>query len=311
MAMASERTVSIYLQRATDPEPVLLMSHFPRSKLEAHSQNLRYFLSGYKVENEHHREITLPTGSPGGLRHVLAAIKLHRGDEDLYIGVSRMEMAKIIAVWEAADVLDLVPTSAMGKFISHISWYVSHNKITPDLMEKVHAVFAPSIAPGDTNRRRPWDGLVHQYVSPHCHRHSNPRFVIIHPFECTLLTTSHRYAWDLIHDRYSPSELQTMISVYKKYPELAAKIELVTSIVSTKRDALLAQRASNGRRRARGGKKAGKKPDRADENYQQNMLRQAEQVLNGERAWRAELEPYLQELKNKPESGDAEPTEAL
>lgn len=140
------------------------MADFPREKLEKHSGNFRVFLSQWQVEHEEHRQVTLPTGSPGGLKHVLQTILHHKGDEELYISIAKMGVARTIAIWEAGSVLFLEPQSAMSKLMGHICWCVSHDKITPDVMSKVHAVFAPSIDPEDINRRRPWDCLIHQYV---------------------------------------------------------------------------------------------------------------------------------------------------
>lgn len=157
-----ERTVSIFLKREIDNERKLLTAPLLREKLEAHSAYFKCFLTEYQVDDEEHREITLPRGSPGGLKHVLGIIRAHGGDNEFYININHMPTARCIAIWEACDELDLEPKSAMDRLMGHLCWNVSHDKITPDIMSKIHAVFFPSHPRADDNRRRPWDTLVHQ-----------------------------------------------------------------------------------------------------------------------------------------------------
>lgn len=161
--MAPERTVAVFIQRpGVDPERKLLSAPIPRDNLETYSGNFRRFLADWDVANEDHREVTLPTGSPGGLKHVLGNIRIHGGKDDFFINIHGMGLARSIAIWEACEILDLEPKAAVDRLMGYICWCVSHDKTTPDMMKMVNTVFNPSIGSEDPVRRRPWDSMVHQ-----------------------------------------------------------------------------------------------------------------------------------------------------
>ncbi|CZT23092.1 uncharacterized protein RCC_08802 [Ramularia collo-cygni] len=259
--MAPERTVSVFLQRPIDADRKLLSDLLSRAKLEAHSGSFRRFLSGWEVENEEHREVTLPTGAPAGLRHVLGIIQTHGGKENLFINVAGMTVTRAVAIWEACDLLDMQPKSATEKLMGHICWTVAHEKVSREVMEKVDTVFCPSICPEDPDRRRPWDTMVHQY------------------------------AWDLVHGLYTLEEQEALEALYQKLPELSAAIAIKEPELRAKKQlhdehqALNMKRNSGSARR----KAARARKDKA------KLLEEAEDVKAGLKEWRPELEPYLRQ----------------
>lgn len=161
-AMLPGSTITVLLQRPIDAERRLLTAAIPRSNLVAHSGGFRRFLSGWPVEDELHRAVTLPEGSPGGLKHVLGIIRMHGHEEDLFINIGGMGLPRTIAIWEACEIIDIEPKSALEKLTAHICYRVSHEKVTPEVMDRVQRVFSPALAPGNAERRRPWDSLVAQ-----------------------------------------------------------------------------------------------------------------------------------------------------
>lgn len=157
--MASLPTVTIYLKRDIDKEKIKLGAPISRAKLIAHSECFQRLFA----HNPSCIEVILPAGAPGALIHVLESIQNHRGRHEFsYLEISGMGLLRAIAVWEAAWLLNVKPVSARHRLMGYLNWHLSHahGSTTPDVMEAVQKVFAPSASGEDPERRRPWDAMI-------------------------------------------------------------------------------------------------------------------------------------------------------
>jgi hypothetical protein len=123
-AASATHMVTIFLKRPSDNERQAINT-MPRSTLEAHSTSFRAFLAANPVPNEFHREITLPQGAPGALRHVLNIIKTHGHHPGLFINIAGLEFTKVVAIWQACQIINLQPDLAFERVTKHIMYVLS------------------------------------------------------------------------------------------------------------------------------------------------------------------------------------------
>jgi hypothetical protein len=121
---ASVAIVSIYLKTPSDNDRTFITT-LPRSNLELHSAAFRAFLNGNPVRNEMARDVTLPNGRAGALRHVLNIIKTHGHAADLWVNIANLSFDRIVAIWQACDIIQLEPVVAKDRVSNHISYAVS------------------------------------------------------------------------------------------------------------------------------------------------------------------------------------------
>ncbi|CAK4034938.1 Hypothetical predicted protein [Lecanosticta acicola] len=258
--MAPGQTIAVYIRRPGDPKAMHILT-MPRDKLCRHSRAFRAFLENVKVEDEKNREIILPKGSPAALRHVLQLLLVYRGKQELYINLRDMTIKQSVMIWDAANEIGIEPVSARNKIMSVLAWRVSHEKMTPEIMQAVYDVFEPHRNSEDLEKKKLWDVLVHQYV------------------------------WDTFHERFTEEERQALESVYVSLPPLGVAI-------ANKQDELRSKKAQHEewaeKNEIRGNNRREKKTtERKAHNEEERINRQVEEVVNGLRPMNAELQPYV------------------
>lgn len=189
VANRANAIVAVYRLDTQDDTQKLVME-VPRAKLETHSLAFRTFLSAHPVKNEQYREVTLPTGAPAALRHVLKTIVAYRGPSILFIDLRSFTTAQNIAIWEVCELLRLEPGDTQKKIAGHLSWRISHDRLTPAVMTNVYKVFRKYKDDPDRSKQSPYNSMVHQYV------------------------------WEKVHSMYKPEELAELEKTAAQWPDL-------------------------------------------------------------------------------------------
>ena len=243
-----------------------------RDKLARHSFAFRIFLEYHKVANEDEREITLPRGSPAAMKHVLELIDAYRGKQELYINLRDMSIKQAIAIWAAAHELQIDPVAARNKIMGVLTWRVSHEALTPDIMIAVYDVFMPLRNHPDPNVKKLWDVLVHQYV------------------------------WDMLHGNFSPRQQRALEDVYAQRPPLGIAI-------AAKEDELRPKKALHDEWSAKNeirdiNKKVRKHHQQKEKAEEERIKRQVEEVVSGMRPMTEELRPHVLARQRRTVSGE-------
>ncbi|EME80618.1 uncharacterized protein MYCFIDRAFT_177550 [Pseudocercospora fijiensis CIRAD86] len=211
-------TVRVFLVEDGEPK---FVAEVNRAKLEKHSLAFRTFLTEAEVPDENNRRIDLPEGfaAPAALRIVLRAI--HRfdpaRDQHVIRLVSAIETGERCLVWHAARKLYLEPPEAELYLRNNIAYKISHEKVTPFSMTKIHEVFRPH-HPTFT----PYGTMVHQYV------------------------------WDLLRGNYaSPEIVEDLDRTVDLLPGLRKDVEEKLAIEKPKYEKYLQHQRINEARRAK------------------------------------------------------------
>lgn len=269
--MAPGQTVTVFIRRATDARKQHIIT-MQRDRLTAHSWAFRLFLEHHKVANEDEREITLPIGSPAAMKHVIDIINAYRGRQELYINLRTMTIKQAIAIWAAAQEIQIDPVSARNKIMGVLTWRVSHETLTPDIMIAVYEVFMPLRNHPDPNVKKLWDVLVHQYV------------------------------WDMLHGNYSERQQRALEAVYTQRPPLAIAI-------AAKEDELRPKKALHDEWNAKNeirdnNKKVRKHYQQQRKAEEERIKQQVEEVVSGMRPMTEELRPHVLARQRRTASGE-------
>ncbi|EME38125.1 hypothetical protein DOTSEDRAFT_39659 [Dothistroma septosporum NZE10] len=283
--MTSQFLVDIYVKHAKGPNGIMLvLANVSRDRLEAQSDQARQFFASYpvscvrvgamlfrdqadsqQVAQETHRDVTLPTGVPAALSKVLSIINTHKGRGPFYVGgLHSMTTAQRCYIWEACDILDLRNKEAWARVGADLNHRISHSRITPEGMRAIHHVFA-KYKDDPSHKGKAWHTFVNQYV------------------------------WETLQNKCSVELQQALDLELLNFPALQEAITVREEELRPKIMEYAEHQKENATRHK--APKHGRSEKKYQESREKLRRKHAEQVLNGERAYYAELEPYLQELK--------------
>lgn len=148
--------VDIYLRTPTQHGKLATLD---QKRVRANSGTIDRLLDPLPASQNH--TVTLQGAAPAALTYLLDRIRTKPKSQELHIKVHDQPFAKAVAIYEAAEVLDIKPPQP--HIAGFVVGYLSHNKILPDDMLVVHKCFY--------NRRetyKAWRVMVHQiawYIS--------------------------------------------------------------------------------------------------------------------------------------------------
>ncbi|KAI7205401.1 hypothetical protein D0869_01273 [Hortaea werneckii] len=148
--------VDIYLRTPTQYGKLATMD---QNRVRANSGTLDRLLGSLLASEKH--TVTLQGAAPAALTYLLDRIRTKPRSQNLHIKVHDQPFAKAVAIYEAAEVLDIKPPQP--HIAGFVMGFLSHNKITPDDMLVIHKCFY--------DRRETymaWRVMVHQvawYIS--------------------------------------------------------------------------------------------------------------------------------------------------
>ncbi|KAI7479410.1 hypothetical protein KC357_g4190 [Hortaea werneckii] len=142
--------VDIYLRTPTQHGRLATMD---QKRVRTNSGTLDRLLGSLPDSSKH--TVTLQGAAPAALTYLLDRIRTKPKSQELHIKVHDQPFAKVVAIYEATEVLDIKPQQPhiAGFIVGHLS----HNKLTPDDMLVVHKCFY--------DRRgtcKVWRVMVHQ-----------------------------------------------------------------------------------------------------------------------------------------------------
>ncbi|KAI7278292.1 hypothetical protein D0864_00043 [Hortaea werneckii] len=142
--------VDIYLRTPTQHGKLTTLD---QKRVRDNSGTLDRLLGSLPDSPKH--TVTLQGAAPAALTFLLDRIRTKPKSQTLHIKVHDQPFAKAVAIYEAAEVLDIKPRQP--HIAGFIVGYLSHNKVTPDDMLVVHKCFY--------DRRgtcKAWRVMVHQ-----------------------------------------------------------------------------------------------------------------------------------------------------
>ncbi|SMR55653.1 unnamed protein product [Zymoseptoria tritici ST99CH_3D1] len=269
------RMVNVFV-RISDNEREHI-STLQRTTLEARSSAFRAFL-GQPVANEHDRDVTLPSGSPRALRHVLNTIKWRGHHPEMFISITGMTFTEVVGIWEVCNMISLEPQRVYERVTAHIIGHVSHNPATAEIVNTVHQAMRPSKVSFDAEKERPWRAMIHQMV------------------------------WDEVHNSTPPAEKAAIQSIVGDNPDLRQAVNTKMADLRAKKDAYDAQSAANRTRiaaernaaaqRGRGQRGRGQRGrGQHAGNEEDRRWAQAREVRAGTREWTPQLGWYVDRLR--------------
>lgn len=129
-------TVQLFLQIATGP---VLLDSIDEDRIRAHSSRVDDTLGPKTTTSLPIKTVTLTGAAPGPLKYILERIKNNQQGRTLHIKVHDMPLPKVVAVFEAYDVLQVQP--AQLQIENHIVGHISHHVTAPDEMVAVARCF--------------------------------------------------------------------------------------------------------------------------------------------------------------------------
>ncbi|KAI7157992.1 hypothetical protein KC349_g5159 [Hortaea werneckii] len=157
-----------------------------QNRVRANSGTLDRLLGSLPVSEKH--TVTLQGAAPAAFTYLFDRIRTKPKSQNLHIKVHDQPLAKAVAIYEAAEVLDIKPPQP--HIAGFVVGYLSHNKITPNDMLVVHRGFY--------DRRetyKAWRVMVHQI------------------------------AWYMATSKYTPDEAIELEKAAKQYPELVGAVD--------------------------------------------------------------------------------------
>jgi len=165
-----------------------LLDAVPEERIRAHSASINRALAPRDDDPSTEKTICLFGAAPAALIYVIHRIAGKKETRDLHIKVHDMQLERVLAVWEATEVLDVQPPQPHIE--GHVIGYISHHAITP---EQMWVVAVASL------RRRQSSKIFRTLI--------------------------HQVAWNLVHQRYSEDEAQAMQDKAKEWPDLHFTID--------------------------------------------------------------------------------------
>ncbi|KAI6844139.1 hypothetical protein KC340_g2356 [Hortaea werneckii] len=126
--------VDIYLRTPTQDGKLTTMD---QNRVRANSGTLDRLLGSLPASEKH--TVTLQGAAPAALTYLFDRIRTKPKSKELHIKVHDQPFAKAVAIYEAAEVLDIRPPQP--HIAGFVVGYLSHNKLTPDDMLVVHKCF--------------------------------------------------------------------------------------------------------------------------------------------------------------------------
>ncbi|RMY65485.1 hypothetical protein D0863_09085 [Hortaea werneckii] len=126
--------VDIYLRTPAQHSKLTTMD---QNRVRTNSGTLDRLLGSLPASEKH--TVTLSGAAPAALTYLLDRIRTKPKARELHIKVHDQPFAKAVAIYEAAEVLDIRPPQP--HIAGFVVGYLSHNKITPDDMLVVHKCF--------------------------------------------------------------------------------------------------------------------------------------------------------------------------
>ncbi|KAI7232816.1 hypothetical protein KC330_g5722 [Hortaea werneckii] len=173
--------VDIYLRTPTQHGKLATMD---QNRVRTNSGTLDRLLGSLPASET----VTLQGAAPAALTYLLDRIRTTPKSQELHIKVHDQPFPKAVAIYEAAEVLDIKPPQP--HIAGFVVGYLSHNKITPADMLVVHKCFY--------DRRetyKAWRVMVHQV------------------------------AWYMATSKDTPDEAFELESAAKQYPELVDAVD--------------------------------------------------------------------------------------
>ncbi|KAK1074976.1 hypothetical protein LTR12_006305 [Friedmanniomyces endolithicus] len=169
-------------------KPDQLLDTVPEERIRAHSASIDRALAAQGDNQSTERTVCVFGAAPAALIYVIHRIAGKKETRDLHIKVHDMPLERVLAVWEATEVLDVRP--AQPHIEGHVIGYISHHAVTPEQMWVV--------AVASLQRRQ-----------------SSKIF----------RTLIHQVAWNLVHQRYSEDGAQALQDKAKEWPDLHFTID--------------------------------------------------------------------------------------
>lgn len=175
--------VQLYLQTPTEFGPLAIVDE---QRIRAHSVTIDDALGPQNGSLK--QTVTLMGAAPGALKYILERIQKNKPGYALHIRVHDQGFLKAVAIYEAAEVLQLRPPQPHIE--GHIIGYVSHAVVKPAEMIAVQRCFE-----GRQQTSKTWRVLVHQV------------------------------AWNILHGKYEETEAIELKITASQYPSLVAAID--------------------------------------------------------------------------------------
>lgn len=175
--------VQLYLQTSTQFGSLDIIDE---QRMRAHSLTVDNALGQPATSLK--QSVTLNGAAPGALKYILERIKNNSKDKVLHIKVHDQGLMKAVAIYEAAELLQLQP--AQPHIEGHIVGYISHALVTPEEMVAVHRCFESRV-----ETSKVWRVLIHQT------------------------------AWNILHQKYTEQQTIALQTTASQHPSLVAAID--------------------------------------------------------------------------------------
>ncbi|KAK4543865.1 hypothetical protein LTR36_004898 [Oleoguttula mirabilis] len=175
--------VQIYLQTPTEFGS---LGFIDEQRIRAHSATIDNALG--PPNGSLQQTVTLTGAAPGALKYIFERIRKNKPNFALHIKVHDQGFLKAVAIYEAAELLQLQP--AQQHIEGHIIGYISHAVVTPAELVATHRCFEARQATSKT-----WRVLVHQV------------------------------AWNILHGKYAEQAAIDLKLAASQYPALVAAID--------------------------------------------------------------------------------------
>ncbi|KAK0312344.1 hypothetical protein LTR82_013976 [Friedmanniomyces endolithicus] len=167
---------------------VNLLDTVPEERIRAHCASIDRALATQGDNQSTEKTVCLFGAAPAALIYVIHRIAGKKETRDLHIKVHDMPLERVLAVWEATEVLGIRP--AQPHIEGHVIGYISHYAITP---EQMWVVAVASL-----------------------HRRQSSKI---------FRTLIHQVAWNLVHQRYSEDGAQALQDKAREWPDLHFTID--------------------------------------------------------------------------------------
>lgn len=147
-------TVQIYIRT---PNRFGSLAVLEEKRIRTHSQTIDRILSSNNNTSPRPQKQTviLEGAAPAALTYLLDRIRTNKESPNLHIKVHDLSLPKAVAIWEAAELLDLQPPQPHIQ--GHVIGYIAHAVLTPTEMGVLHRCFYPR-----REACKVWRVMVHQ-----------------------------------------------------------------------------------------------------------------------------------------------------